>query len=77
MGAQVVTVNDVLDGHVVLDIQCLDRIYLNAYVPKLQTSAQVVALFVGASGLPVSLAGVVQPDRAAVPPGGGIVRRGQ
>jgi hypothetical protein len=43
MGARVVTVNDVLDGHVALDIQCLDRIYLNAYVPKLQSSAQVVA----------------------------------
>ena len=39
MGARVVTVNDVLDGHVALDIQCLDRIYLHAYVPKLQTSA--------------------------------------
>ena len=37
MGARVVTVNDVLDGHVALDIQCLDRIYLNAYVPKLQS----------------------------------------
>ena len=24
-----VTVNDVLDGHVVLDLECLDRIYLN------------------------------------------------
>jgi hypothetical protein len=35
MGTQVVTVNDVLEGHVALDIQCLDRIYLNAYVPKL------------------------------------------
>jgi hypothetical protein len=43
MGAGVVTVNEVLDGHVALDIQCLDRIYLNAYVPNLQTSAQVVA----------------------------------
>jgi hypothetical protein len=43
MGAGVVTVNDVLNGHVALDIQCLDRIYLNAYVPNLQTSAQVVA----------------------------------
>ena len=43
MDARVVTVNDLLDGHVALDIQCLDRIYLNAYVPKLQTSAQVVA----------------------------------
>ena len=27
--AETVTVNDVLDGHVVLDIECLDRIYLN------------------------------------------------
>jgi hypothetical protein len=41
MGARVVTVNDVLEGHVALDIQCLDRIYLNAYVPTLQTSAEV------------------------------------
>jgi len=29
-----VTVNDLLDGHVVLDVQCLDRIYLNGYVPN-------------------------------------------
>ena len=27
---QIVTVNDVLDGHVALNIECLDRIYLNA-----------------------------------------------
>jgi hypothetical protein len=26
MGMRVVTVNDVLDGHVALDIECLDRI---------------------------------------------------
>ena len=24
-----VTVNDLLDGHVTLDVECLDRIYLN------------------------------------------------
>src|SRR6201989_456995 len=50
--AQVVTVNDVLDGHVALDIECLDRIYLNAYVPILQTSAQVVAFLSGHLGFP-------------------------
>ena len=33
--AATVTVNDVLDGHVVLDLECLDRIYLNGYVPNL------------------------------------------
>lgn len=65
MGVRVVTVNDVLDGHAALDIQCLDldRIYLNAYVMKLQTSAQGGGVPVGASGLPVPLPGVVQPDR--------------
>ena len=52
MGARVVTVNDVLDGHVALDIQCLDRIYLNAYVPKLQSSAQVVAFLSDHLGYP-------------------------
>ena len=66
MGARVVTVNEVLDGHVALDIQCLDRIYLNAYVPKLQSSAQVVA-FLSGIGLPVCVSCVVQPDRSAVP----------
>ncbi len=25
-----VTVNDVLDGHVALDLECLDRLYLHA-----------------------------------------------
>src|SRR5512135_2335169 len=52
MVPRVVTVNDVLDGHVVLDIECLDRIYLNAYVPILQTSAQVVAFLSGHLGFP-------------------------
>ena len=36
------TVNDLLDGHVILDVQCLDRIYLNGYVPNLQVGGQVV-----------------------------------
>src|SRR5438067_3402751 len=52
MGGRVVTVNEVLDGHVALDIQCLDRIYLNAYVMRLQTSAQVVAFLSGHLGFP-------------------------
>ncbi|HYB39180.1 MAG TPA: hypothetical protein VEF72_27965 [Mycobacterium sp.] len=34
--AATVTINDVLDGHVVLDVECLDRIYANGYVPNLQ-----------------------------------------
>jgi hypothetical protein len=37
----VVNINDVLDGHVGLDIDCVDRLYLNAYVPNLQVGGQV------------------------------------
>ena len=39
---RVVTVTEVLDGHVALDLRCPDRVYLNCYVPKLQTTAQLV-----------------------------------
>jgi hypothetical protein len=39
--ASVVNVNDVLDGHVGLDVECVDRLYLNAYVPNLQVGGQV------------------------------------
>ncbi len=38
----VVNINDVLDGHVALDVECIDRLYLNAYVPNLQVGGQVV-----------------------------------
>ena len=41
--AAVVTINDVLDGHVGLDVECLDRIYLNGYVPNLQVGGQVAS----------------------------------
>jgi hypothetical protein len=37
----VVNINDVLDGHVVLDLACVDRLYLNAYVAKMQVGPQV------------------------------------
>jgi hypothetical protein len=40
--AKPVTVNDLLDGHVTLDLECLDRLYLNAYVPNLQVGGQVI-----------------------------------
>ncbi len=50
---RVVTASEVLDGHVALDIECLDRIYLNAYVPILQSSGQVVAFMTQHLGLPI------------------------
>ena len=53
MAQRIVTVNDVLDGHVVLDIECLDRVYLNAYVPVLQSSGQVAAFMTQHLGMPI------------------------
>ena len=51
--AAVVTVNDVLDGHVGLDVECLDRIYLNGYVPNLQVAGQVVSFMTAHLGNPI------------------------
>jgi hypothetical protein len=51
--ARVVTAGELLDGHTVLDIECLDRVYLNAYVPVLQSSGQVVAFMTQHLGKPI------------------------
>jgi hypothetical protein len=49
----IVTAGELLDGHSVLGIECLDRIYLNAYVPILQSSGQVVAFMTQHLGMPI------------------------
>jgi hypothetical protein len=74
--ARVVTVNDLLDGHVALDIQCLDRVYLSAYVPRLQSSAQVVAFLSGHLGFPFpfSFPTLFNQIGQRFPPGGGLLR---
>jgi hypothetical protein len=48
----VITVNDVLDGHVALDLQCLDRLYLHGYLGQLQVGGQVIQ-FLSHRGYPV------------------------
>src|SRR6476620_5979840 len=47
-----VTVNDVLEGHVALDLQCLDRLYLHGYLAQLQVGGQVIQ-FLSHRGYPV------------------------
>jgi hypothetical protein len=37
-----VSISDVLDGHVELDLDCLDRLYLHGYLGQLQVGGQVV-----------------------------------
>jgi hypothetical protein len=53
MATRVVTVNDVLDGHVGLDLECFDRIYLNGWVPTLQVPGQVVSFLTQHLGFPI------------------------
>jgi hypothetical protein len=42
--ASVANINDVLEGHVALEIECVDRLYLNAYVPILQVGGEVIGI---------------------------------
>ena len=51
--AAVVNINEVLDGHVSLQVDCVDRLYLNAYCPILQVGGQVVCFLTGHLGNPV------------------------
>jgi len=53
MATRVVTVNDILEGHVGLDLECFDRIYLNGWVPNLQVSGQVVGFLTAHLGFPI------------------------
>jgi hypothetical protein len=41
----VTNINELLDGRVGLDLVCVDRLYLNAYVPRLQVGGQLVSFF--------------------------------
>ena len=43
---RVVTINEVLDGHVSLDLNCLDRFYLHGYLGQLQVGGQVVQFLI-------------------------------
>jgi hypothetical protein len=51
--AAVATVSDLLGGHVSLDVECLDWVYLNGYVPNLQVGGQVVSFMTEHLGCPV------------------------
>lgn len=52
MATRPVNINDILEGHVALDLRCLDRIYLNGYLPTVQVGGQVVR-FLASRGQPI------------------------
>jgi len=57
----VVTAADMVAGHVLLDISCLDRVYLNGYVNKLQTPGGVIYFFHDHRGKPVVSPALFEP----------------
>ncbi len=73
MATRPVTVNDMLDGHVVLDLESFDRVYLNGYVPNLQVGGQVVD-FLTRRGFPIPSLGPAG-GRGSIPGGGGPGQR--
>ena len=48
------SVADVLRNHVVLEVEGIDRLYLNVYQPKLQTEKQAACFFRFQRGQPVA-----------------------
>jgi hypothetical protein len=60
-GPAVVTAADMVAGHVTLDISCLDRVYLNGYVAKLQTPGGVIYFFHDHRGKPIASPALFEP----------------
>jgi hypothetical protein len=60
-GSAVVTAADMVAGHVRLDISCLDRVYLNGYVAKLQTPGGVIYFFHDHRGKPIASPALFEP----------------
>src|SRR5580700_10797293 len=48
------TVADVLSEHVVFEVECIDRMFLNVYVPQLQYARGIVGFVHRQLGLPIA-----------------------
>jgi hypothetical protein len=56
---------DVLAGHVLFEIEAIDRMYLNLYQPRLQHGAGIAAFFVGHRGNRFASSALMAPMTAA------------
>jgi hypothetical protein len=54
-------VAEMLRGHLTLEVECIDRLYLNAYVPRLQYESGVAAFFRQHRGHPVASSALMDP----------------
>jgi len=55
------TVADVLSQHVVFEIESIDRMYLNVFVPQLQRTGQVAGFVMRHRGFPIASTALVAP----------------
>jgi hypothetical protein len=55
------TVRDVLDAHSTLEVECIDRMYLNLYIPALQYAGGVAKFFRTHRGQPFASSALMAP----------------
>jgi len=55
------SVADVLAEHVTFEVDCIDRMYLNVYQPRLQHAAGVAWFFRGHRGHPFASSALMDP----------------
>jgi hypothetical protein len=55
------SVADVLADHVSMELECIDRMYLNLYQPKLMWPGGVVGFFKGHRGQPFASSALMDP----------------
>ena len=60
-----VTVNDVLDGHKLLEIDCVDRVYLTLPVPTLVVGGQVVNFLTAQERRPIPSPALLKMHRCS------------
>ena len=59
------TMADVLDDHVIFEVDCIDRMYLNLYQPKLMFPGGVVGFFKGHRQMPFASSALMDPMTTA------------
>src|SRR6059058_5444767 len=60
-GSMTPNIADIIRHHVALEVRCIDRLYLNAYMPKLQTSGGLCYFLHDYLGHPVPSPALLKP----------------
>jgi len=55
------SVSEVLGEHVQFEVECIDRLYLNVFVPELQRTGQVAGFLMRHRGFPIASTALLAP----------------